>query len=196
MTSTQLFGKANSIKSFKEYGIGTKALIDNTSPKMFTNESNSNITSDNIMAIKVDTLKEKKVDNNSGLGKCEGDCDAGECNAGLKCFQREKGEMVPGCASKSKKHNDSFKTWDYCYDRDLCIAIEEFYDKRCWTSYNQDSVEMYLEDNDVSCWPLSSCKSDDPKRLVGGKCWEKGGKYIQKKHVGQAIIRMQFNERL
>ena len=32
------------------------------------------------------------------LQKCQGDCDAdSHCADGLKCFQRKKGEQVPGC---------------------------------------------------------------------------------------------------
>merc|ERR1712036_55604 len=53
--------------------------------------------------------------NNGGaknLQRCVGECDAdSQCAYGLKCFQRSKGEPIPGC-----KGNGSGKDWDYCYD--------------------------------------------------------------------------------
>merc|ERR1739848_116733 len=53
---------------------------------------------------------------NSGSAKnlkaCTGECDAdSQCAKGLKCFQRSKGEKIPGC-----KGNGGGKDWDYCYD--------------------------------------------------------------------------------
>merc|ERR1712037_443285 len=46
------------------------------------------------------------------LQRCTGDCDAdSQCAYGLKCFQRSKGEPIPGC-----KGNGGGKDWDYCYD--------------------------------------------------------------------------------
>merc|ERR1719350_39704 len=46
------------------------------------------------------------------LKACTGECDNdGQCAAGLKCFQRENGETIPGC-----KGNGAGKNWDYCYD--------------------------------------------------------------------------------
>merc|ERR1712032_1435713 len=53
---------------------------------------------------------------NSGGAKnlkaCTGECDAdSQCAKGLKCFQRSKGEKIPGC-----KGNGGGKDWDYCYD--------------------------------------------------------------------------------
>merc|ERR1719454_1127643 len=53
--------------------------------------------------------------NNGGaknLKACSGECDAdSQCAKGLKCFQRSKGEKIPGC-----KGNGGGKDWDYCYD--------------------------------------------------------------------------------
>merc|ERR1719271_855178 len=53
---------------------------------------------------------------NSGSAKnlkaCTGECDLdSQCAKGLKCFQRSKGEPIPGC-----KGNGGGKDWDYCYD--------------------------------------------------------------------------------
>ena len=37
----------------------------------------------------------------TGYGMCEGDCDYdSDCDAGLKCFQRDGYESVPGCSGK------------------------------------------------------------------------------------------------
>jgi len=43
-------------------------------------------------------------------GQCQGDCDTdANCAEGLKCFQRNGGESIPGC--KGSAHAG----WDYCY---------------------------------------------------------------------------------
>lgn len=48
------------------------------------------------------------------LQACVGECDSdGQCAAGLKCFQRENGETIPGCSG-----DGGGPTWDYCYDPD------------------------------------------------------------------------------
>ena len=45
------------------------------------------------------------------LGRCYGECDKdSHCAYGLKCFQRDKFEKIPGCAGVGKSG------WDYCYD--------------------------------------------------------------------------------
>ena len=51
-------------------------------------------------------------DNAENLQECTGECDSdGQCATGLKCFQRENGEDIPGC-----KGDGAVNTWDYCYD--------------------------------------------------------------------------------
>merc|ERR1711934_135590 len=48
------------------------------------------------------------------LQRCVGECDAdSQCAYGLKCFQRSKGEKIPGCKDGKNKMPDNF---DYCYD--------------------------------------------------------------------------------
>merc|ERR1711977_351532 len=43
------------------------------------------------------------------LQLCEGDCDRdSDCGEGLKCFQREDNEDIPGCIG------DPVSKWDYC----------------------------------------------------------------------------------
>merc|ERR1711934_1085158 len=66
---------------------------------------------------KVATSNDKNLSGgNSGGAKnlkaCTGECDAdSQCAKGLKCFQRSKGEKIPGC-----KGNGGGKDWDYCYN--------------------------------------------------------------------------------
>jgi len=46
--------------------------------------------------------------------ECEGDCDNDDqCATGLKCFQRNNGEKVPGCKKGGKGDRSDY---DYCYD--------------------------------------------------------------------------------
>merc|ERR1711934_1091932 len=48
------------------------------------------------------------------LQRCVGECDAdAQCAYGLKCFQRSKGEKIPGCKDGKKKMPGHY---DYCYD--------------------------------------------------------------------------------
>merc|ERR1711934_971029 len=49
------------------------------------------------------------------LEACWGECDNdSQCAKGLKCFQRSKGEKIPGCTGAG-----SGKDWDYCYNPSL-----------------------------------------------------------------------------
>jgi hypothetical protein len=46
------------------------------------------------------------------LKACTGECDNNaQCAAGLKCFQRQNGEDIPGCTGAG-----GGKDWDYCYN--------------------------------------------------------------------------------
>ena len=48
----------------------------------------------------------------TNLKACTGECDKdSQCAAGLKCFQRQNGEAIPGCTGLG-----GGKKWDYCYD--------------------------------------------------------------------------------
>ena len=50
------------------------------------------------------------------LNRCEGDCDKDDdCLGDLKCFQRSRGDKVPGCA-KGGPGDDKNGTYGYCYD--------------------------------------------------------------------------------
>jgi len=60
----------------------------------------------------VKTLSGGNSGSAKNLQRCTGECDAdSQCAYGLKCFQRSKGEPIPGC-----KGNGGGKDWDYCYD--------------------------------------------------------------------------------
>jgi hypothetical protein len=44
---------------------------------------------------------------------CQGDCDTdNDCASGLKCFQREHGESIPGCSAGGAA---DVRNYDYCY---------------------------------------------------------------------------------
>lgn len=46
-------------------------------------------------------------------GVCHGDCDGDQdCNPGLKCFERNGDEQVPGCAAGGSGDSSSY---DYCH---------------------------------------------------------------------------------
>ena len=48
----------------------------------------------------------------TNLQACIGECDSdAQCAAGLKCFQRQHGETIPGCSGTGQAAD-----WDYCYD--------------------------------------------------------------------------------
>eukprot|EP00980_Cylindrotheca_fusiformis_P000758 scaffold175_cov153-Cylindrotheca_fusiformis.AAC.10 len=52
-----------------------------------------------------------KITQSFPLSLCEGDCDRDvDCQSGLKCFQRDAGESVPGCSGGSRDHSMT----DYC----------------------------------------------------------------------------------
>jgi hypothetical protein len=51
------------------------------------------------------------------LGKCQGDCDKNsDCQDGLKCFQRQGNEPVPGCYTGPGGDTLSKQGVDFCYD--------------------------------------------------------------------------------
>eukprot|EP00980_Cylindrotheca_fusiformis_P029366 scaffold23455_cov173-Cylindrotheca_fusiformis.AAC.1 len=57
------------------------------------------------------TRPQLKVTQSFPLGLCEGDCDRdADCQSGMRCFQRDAGDSVPGCSGGSR---DRSRT-DYC----------------------------------------------------------------------------------
>merc|ERR1712222_179074 len=68
------------------------------------------------------------------LQRCTGECDAdSQCAYGLKCFQRSKGEPIPGC-----KGNGGGKDWDYCYDPKIAKPTKALVLKRT-TRYTKNT---------------------------------------------------------
>jgi len=62
------------------------------------------------------------------LGKCVGDCDHnGNCRAGLKCWQRDANERVPGCSGRA------VSALDYCYDPQDLAADQTTLTNFGWT---------------------------------------------------------------
>merc|ERR1711918_236734 len=58
------------------------------------------------------TLSGGNNGNAKNLMACMGECDAdSQCAAGLKCFQRQNNEPIPGCTGAGAGVD-----WDYCYD--------------------------------------------------------------------------------
>ena len=62
----------------------------------------------------ISTVSVKALDSSrnggTGYGLCEGDCDYdSDCDVGLRCFQRDGYESVPGCSGSGQSG------WDYCY---------------------------------------------------------------------------------
>merc|ERR1712037_687419 len=114
---------------------------------------------------------------NSGGAKnlkaCTGECDAdSQCAKGLKCFQRSKGEKIPGC-----KGNGGGKDWDYCYNP-VHGGIKNLSGgnsgsaknlQRCTGECDADSQCAY----GLKCFqrsrgePIPSCKGNG-----GGKDWD------------------------
>jgi hypothetical protein len=92
------------------------------------------------------------------LGRCEGDCDnAGQCAAGLLCFQRNGTESVPGCSGSGVSAKD------YCYDPN---------------DIEGDLVMAGDNDSPGSAFPLGRCEGDcdnDGQCAAGLLCFQRSG---------------------
>jgi len=72
-------------------------------------------------------------------GECQGDCDNdNDCSNGLKCFQREKGQNVPGCSGTAHKDNT-----DYCYRAPEAYPLSTKHDGKC-LDYNPGDKNVYM----------------------------------------------------
>ena len=95
------------------------------------------------------------------LTKCQGDCDSdSHCADGLKCFERENGESIPGCHGTS---SDMPSHYDVCYDS---------YD------YSKKSSILLLNRGGTpsSYYPLTRCQGDCDNDLHcadGLKCFQR-----------------------
>jgi hypothetical protein len=92
------------------------------------------------------------------LGRCEGDCDSDiECGDGLRCFERDGGELVPGCLGTPRQG------WDYCIRENEVIS----------TGYSTDNNGGSPEPGS-----LLRCEGDcqsDSECGDGLKCFQRDG---------------------
>jgi len=98
---------------------------------------------------------------------CQGDCDNdSDCKSGLKCFQREKGEQVPGC------NEGGPKDYDFCYHPD---ALWNKGGSGC-TVTNQCAACQGDCDNDNQCKGYFKCFQRENGEQVPG-CRKGGPKH-------------------
>ena len=63
----------------------------------------------NYYTLDLPNIKNIGVNGRTNMGRCEGDCDKGQCGPGLTCYQRSgSGNRPPGCKGSVKSG------WDYC----------------------------------------------------------------------------------
>ena len=88
---------------------------------------------------------------------CEGDCDKdSDCDAGLKCFQRDGKEAVPGCSGSGKKG------WDYCVDEKYLVETGDGLGKNAYGLCEGDC------DHDSDCKSGLTCFQRDGNEAVPG----------------------------
>merc|ERR1712176_77390 len=107
------------------------------------------------------------------LKACFGECDNhSQCAKGLKCFQRDNGQKIPGCHGAG-----GGKDWDYCYDpRHGGIKIlggpnnanaKDL--QRCWGECDKDSHCTH----GLKCFQRSNGQAiPGCKGAGGGKDWD------------------------
>ena len=102
------------------------------------------------------------------LEACIGECDHDkDCKAGLKCFQRQNGEKIPGCVGKG-----SGKDWDYCYDpnpKPVCDHTQcADWDCNQWCEcYDQAQETVYEQNNCADDDQPCMCSDVNLKQLQG-----------------------------
>ena len=93
-------------------------------------------------------LGDNSCTSSNKCSQCQGDCDNdNDCAPGLQCFQREKGENVPGCAAA-----DVNKNADFCVDQgdDHCSEFSDCAD-------HQFISTKGTQTSDRKCKPCSTC---------------------------------------
>ena len=103
------------------------------------------------------------------LGECEGDCDSdNNCKSGLKCFQRNGSELVPGCKYGGSGDKGG---WDYCIKKAAKKATKPKCDG-CLLRGNCRSCSRYKRATKSKCeknggkWQLVGYSSCNAKRRV------------------------------
>jgi hypothetical protein len=85
----------------------------------------------------------------TNLAACTGECDSDDqCATGLKCFQRELGEDIPGCDVSTAPDGN----WDYCYDPKLAISCDS-------TSSLDITCSCVQASSFCPGWPSVTCQS-------------------------------------
>ena len=113
----------------------------------------------------------------SNLQACNGECDNdSQCASGLKCFQRDNNEQIPGCVG-----SHSGDDWDYCYDPAASVYSN-------WRSgepndvSGEDCALLYSSSgwNDKGCEYSRDyvCKGVHPGSTYGRAKWYSYGTYL------------------
>jgi len=122
--------------------------------------------------------------NANNLGACRGECDNdSQCASGLKCFQRQEGETIPGCSGPG-----AGKKWDYCYnpipsdgknqqwtltDRtnraacDIKYTINDYSNSGKMLSLSEAEVTLYTGTQAAGTWKIKDC----PRSVYNGGNW-------------------------
>jgi hypothetical protein len=97
------------------------------------------------------------------LGDCQGDCDSdADCKPGLKCFQRNAKEAVPGCLPGTAANNVAYA--DYCYAPPAPPPTLDFLG---WTETNLGKCQGDC-DSDADCKAGLKCFQRDGTTPVPG----------------------------
>jgi hypothetical protein len=119
------------------------------------------------------------VTNNPALGslkECQGDCDNdSECQAGLKCFNRDKKQPVPGCSGDK----DSYAGTDFCY-KPIPVAVPKPVPKPVPvpvpTKATVPTKPLQFKGNNGAAGLLDTCEGDcdkDSECKAGLKCFQR-----------------------
>ena len=93
------------------------------------------------------------------LEACIGECDHDvDCKAGLKCFQREHGEAIPGCSGSGGGTN-----WDYCYEPSATTISARFEPERRHGPGQPRGVHRRVR-HDVDCKAGLKCFQREPAK--------------------------------
>ena len=99
------------------------------------------------------------VDGATNLAACTGECDDDDqCATGLKCFNREEGEEIPGCMG-----DGGGKSWDYCHDPKSANADAD------------DHIFTITTSEPVATFGITYT---DPKYAPGWKITENGAEFL------------------
>merc|ERR1719362_2069276 len=100
------------------------------------------------------------------LAACNGECDAdSQCVQGLKCFQRQHGEPIPGCFGKG-----GGPFWDYCYNPSLPITLSGINDAK---AKNLKACTGECDADSQCAYGLKCFQRSHGERIPG--CTGKGG---------------------